>query len=196
MWKKMEYLRVGKIWYPVTTLGYGRRFGIWLQGCTRSCPNCISPELKSSKGGKLVSTGDIIKTIKRYDAIDGLTISGGEPFDQTDGLREIVEWFSSSMGSDILIYTGYTLEELRNKKNNNIDLILNRISVLIDGAYIDELNNGKGLRGSSNQNIYIWKNQNRYLNIGEIQRKVQGVLLPDNSLWMIGIPPLKETSDE
>lgn len=191
MWKKMEFLRIGKIWFPVTTLGYGRRFGIWLQGCTRNCPNCISPELKSSRGGSLVSTGDIKKIIEGYDAIDGLTISGGEPFDQSDGLWEIVEWFSSSISSDILIYTGYTLEELRNKKNNSIDLILNSISVLIDGTYIDELNDGKGLRGSSNQKIYIWKNQDRYINIWEIKRKIQGVLLPDNSLWMIGIPPLK-----
>ena len=187
----MEYLKVGKMWFPVMTLGYGRRFGIWLQGCMRNCPNCISPELKSSRGGSLVSTGDIINKIAECDTIDGLTISGGEPFDQIDGLWEIVEWFSSSVSSDILIYTGYTLKELHDKNDLNINLILNRISVLIDSAYIDEMNDGKGLRGSSNQNIYVWKNRDRYLNVEGIKRNVQGVLLPDNSLWMIGIPPLK-----
>ncbi len=179
------------MWFPVTTLGYGRRFGIWLQGCMRNCPNCISPELKLSKEGILVPTAEIINRISRYDSIDGLTISGGEPFDQINGLWELIDWFSASITDDILIYSGYTLEELRNKRNHNIDLILNRISVLIDGTYIDSLNDGKGLRGSSNQKIHIWKNHDRYSYIRETKRELQGVFLPDNSLWMIGIPPRK-----
>ena len=99
-----------------------------------------------------------------------------------------MQWFENKYNDDILIFTGYTLEELHTKNSLIIEKILNIISVLIDGEYIEDLNSGIGLRGSFNQNIYIWKNKDKYKDIEKCARKMQCVFLKDR-LWMIGIPP-------
>lgn len=184
----MEILNIGEIWYPVTTLGYGKRLGIWFQGCQKNCIDCISPEFKAKANGKLLHIEDLGKNIPQDCMIDGLTISGGEPFDQPQGLLKLVQWFENRYSDDILIFTGYTLEELHKKNSLIIEKILNHISVLIDGEYIEDLNSGIGLRGSSNQNIYIWKNKDKYKDVEKCVRKIQCVFLKDR-LWMIGIPP-------
>ena len=184
----MEILSIGEIWYPVITLGYGKRLGIWFQGCQKNCMNCISPEFKVKENGKLLHIEDLENNIPQGCIIDGLTISGGEPFDQPQGLLKLVQWFENKYSDDILIFTGYTLEELHKKNSLIIEEVLNIISVLIDGEYIEDLNSGIGLRGSSNQNIYIWKNKDKYKDIEKCARKMQCVFLKDR-LWMIGIPP-------
>lgn len=184
----METLRIGDIWYPVLTLGFGKRLGIWFQGCKRNCLNCISPELKSGFGGKIITVEKLKKMIPNIKEIDGLTISGGEPFDQPKGLLKVVQWFSECCNDDIIIFTGYTLQELRNKQSVVIEEILSNISVLIDGEYIDELNAGVGMRGSTNQTVYVWKNIDKYSDLETRERNIQCVLLK-NKLWMIGIPP-------
>ena len=135
----MEILNIGEIWYPVTTLGYGKRLGIWFQGCQKNCIDCISPEFKAKANGKLLHIEDLGKNIPQDCMIDGLTISGGEPFDQPQGLLKLVQWFENRYSDDILIFTGYTLEELHKKNSLIIEKILNHISVLIDGEYIEDL---------------------------------------------------------
>ena len=182
-------MRIGGMWYPVLTLGYGNRLGIWFQGCEKHCRNCISPEFRSKEDGEILHLAEIKKII-RCDCgkIDGLTISGGEPFDQPEGLMLLVEWFAEEFNDDILIFTGYTLDELYEKKSSTIKRILNTISVLVDGEYMEELNSGIGLRGSTNQKIYVWKNRDKYTDLEKYNRNIQCVFLR-NRIWMIGIPP-------
>lgn len=74
------------------------------------------------------------------------------------------------------------------KKSSVIEEILRNIAVLIDGRYMDDKNNGIGLRGSTNQKIHVWKYNERYSNADESNRKMQCVLMNDR-LRMIGIPP-------
>lgn len=57
----MEILSIGEIWYPVITLGYGKRLGIWFQGCQKNCMNCISPEFKVKENGILLHIEDLEK---------------------------------------------------------------------------------------------------------------------------------------
>lgn len=181
-------IRVGKIWYPVTTLGYGKRLGVWLQGCGHGCVGCISPELQPRSGGRVIKSSEIVELMKEKEPVDGMTISGGEPFDQPEGLLSLVRWFAGAYGSDILIYTGYTLEQLHAMRSPVVESILAEISVLVDGRYEEKRNDGLGLRGSSNQKIYIWKNPERYKDVEKCNRSMQCVFLRDR-IWMIGIPP-------
>jgi anaerobic ribonucleoside-triphosphate reductase activating protein len=81
--------------------------------------------------------------------VDGITISGGEPFDQED-LEELLIGIDSLGVYDVLVYTGYYLKELEKHFS-----LLKYIGVLIDGPYIEELNDNGALRGSSNQTVYI-----------------------------------------
>ena len=180
-------LRLGAVWYPVTTLGYGKRLGVWFQGCHKRCEGCISPEFQDPDGGRMLSISALDALLCSSGQADGLTVSGGEPFDQPEGLLKLVRWFSENYGDDILIFTGYTLEELREKNSPKINEILERISVLVDGEYAESLYTEIGMRGSSNQRIHVWKNKDRYQDIYTMKRTLQCVLQGER-VWMIGIP--------
>ena len=150
-------MNVARILYPVRVLGPGERVGLWLSGCNRGCKGCSNPELWQRKPEFEISTDNLLRLIHKIsDAhpVDGFTISGGEPFDQAQDLSEFVKEISV-ISDDILIYSGYKIEELRNRNDTSTEYILNNAAMLIDGAYIEELNDNSLLRGSFNQKIHI-----------------------------------------
>ena len=105
-------LSVARIYYPVKTLGPGRRVGIWTAGCSHNCRGCISPELQSADAGQRMATSEIIALVNRVGCTpEGFTISGGEPFLQVEALCGLVEALAL-ISDDILIYTGFLLDEL------------------------------------------------------------------------------------
>lgn len=181
-------MKLSRVIYPVNTLGGKNRMGIWFQGCNRKCPNCISPENQCYDKGFSCSAENIFDNIPDEAQIMGLTISGGEPFCQEKELRNLVELYNRRYSNDIIIFTGYTFAELERDQKIDMNWYKKRISVLIDGPYIDELNDGKGLRGSSNQNILIFQNQDKYVGADKWRRELQSVNL-GNKLIFIGIPP-------
>ena len=183
-----DHIRLATAWYPVVTLGYGKRLGIWTQGCKKKCEGCISPEFQSFDGGCLYHVDEVFKLIPEGSEPDGMTISGGEPLDQPGSLLEIIRRYRASYEGDILVYTGYRLEELKVMDSIYIQEILKNIDVLIDGTYHPEYDDGKGLRGSSNQHIHLFHFKDRYEDAESCERKLQCVLYPNYS-WYIGIPP-------
>lgn len=144
-------MRVRYVCYPIRALGPGERLGIWVSGCARRCPGCMSPELQTSLPTDEIPVEDLLGAVRsRRERYDGVTVSGGEPFDQPEelaallaGLRDVVD--------HVLVYTGYRVEELRADPVRSAALEL--VDVLIDGAYERELDDGRGLRGSSNQRV-------------------------------------------
>lgn len=149
-------MNIARILYPVRVLGPGNRIGIWICGCNRACPGCSNPELWSERPEYEISIDQLMKlinTIKKSNSIDGFTITGGEPMNQSKDLSVLVDRLSD-ISEDILVYSGYRLDELKNR-DNETQSILDKIAVLIDGEYIEEKNNGSRLRGSSNQEIHI-----------------------------------------
>lgn len=165
---------IARILYPVKVLGPGNRVGIWFDGCSHACKGCSNPELWEFQAKYSTSIDTVIKlinTIRESQVIDGFTITGGDPFEQPEDLRKLLE-YARSISSDVLVYTGYDYSYLKNKYSN----ILKLITVLIDGVYIEEKNDNSFLKGSSNQNIIIldesYKNKyEQYLadGINEIQ---------------------------
>lgn len=150
-------MNVARILYPVQVLGPGKRVGIWVAGCSRKCKGCSNPELWKQRPEFEISVdrlAAIIDGLAREHKIDGFTISGGEPMNQAQELCQLVNRVSE-ISSDILIYTGYRIEELKEKHDPAIDALLSSISVLIDGEYIEEQNDNTFLRGSSNQRVYV-----------------------------------------
>lgn len=150
-------MNIARILYPVQVLGPGSRVGIWFCGCSRACKGCSNPELWDQKPEYEISPSNIYELIQRIDAshtIDGFTISGGEPMDQAPALFELLELITK-VSDDILIYTGYRIEELSARRDPATDGVLKKASVLIDGAYIESQNNSSVLRGSSNQRIHV-----------------------------------------
>lgn len=181
-------IQIDRLYYPVKTLGYGNRLGIWTVGCPRHCKNCSNPELQSIQPDKEIVINIILKQIENLQSkIDGITITGGDPFFQAGPLGELLVGIFSLGIEDVLVYTGYTFEEL--KCNDIFNQLLPYIGVLIDAPYKDELNDNMSIRGSANQNIYILKNSliERYHDVAQWERKSQ-LVVSDDRLYAIGIP--------
>lgn len=150
-------MNVARILYPVEVLGPGKRLGIWVCGCRRGCKGCSNPELWVQKPEYEVTVEDIMSLVSRISdlhKINGFTISGGEPMDQPEGLSQLITQLSA-YSKDILIYTGYRIDELKKREDPATNIILSRAAVLIDGEYREEENIDVLLRGSSNQRIHI-----------------------------------------
>ena len=148
-------MQIERIIADVETLGPGKRICIWVNGCKRRCKGCVSPELQAFQ---TKNECDVVGLLKKFrpNASTAITVSGGEPFEQTTELAELVKYLRGCGVEDILVYTGYTVEELRARETEteNTLYILNNIGVLIDGPYIDELNFDVGnLKGSENQRV-------------------------------------------
>ncbi len=139
------------------SLGPGERVCLWTQGCTRDCQGCISPELRSLTGPETEEglLADILTRTARLGGCQGLSISGGEPFLQAPSLLRLLTVVRNKF-EDILVYTGYTLEEIQGEYCGSAGRdCLELIDVLIDGPYLQERNRPDCvLRGSDNQRIH------------------------------------------
>ncbi len=178
---------VRRIHYPLTTLGPGNRIGIYVMGCNKRCKGCMAKELQTVDEKYSVDVKDIISVIKNYYLNDnsiGVTISGGEPFLQSD-LDELVEGIRKIGIMDIMVYSGYTYDQLIEMGKSNI---LKNIGVLVDGEYIEELNDNKALRGSSNQKVIFLNDslKDKYKECINSKRKIEYVI-NDNKIDVYGI---------
>lgn len=148
-------MKIARMLFPVRNLGPGNRVAIWMAGCSRNCKGCANPELQDATGVNDIPVeilkSAILQFVKSSNCeVDGFTITGGEPFEQPEALREIIE-MCHEFSRDILVFTGYR----RDKLSSYEDSILSQISVLIDGQYIEEQNRNHPLKGSDNQVIHI-----------------------------------------
>lgn len=141
--------------HPVTALGPGRRVVLWMAGCGKKCEGCISPEMQDQGAGTPVPAQTMAKRLIELDpTLDGITLSGGEPFDQAAALVEVlrVVRLQRPMWS-VLAYSGYTLDEICGNMTGRAEL-LNMADILIDGRYRREIAPTRPLAGSGNQVIH------------------------------------------
>lgn len=151
---------IARILYPVKVLGPGNRIGIWFAGCHHKCKGCSNPELWKVDEKYFVTIEQVeklIRTVAVEHEIDGFTITGGDPVEQAVELTNLLVRVAD-ISQDVILYTGYQREELTSEAQMKL---LERVSVLIDGEYKEELNNGAFLRGSSNQIVHILSEQYR-----------------------------------
>ena len=156
-------MNVARILYPVKVLGPGNRIGIWVSGCPRRCPGCSNPELWERRPAFEITIDnlkEVISGIAAAHPVDGFTISGGEPMAQPEELADLMRCLVT-VSKDILVYSGFRYEELKRMDLDSIRRILKSVAVLIDGPYVEDLNNGSVLRGSENQNIIVLNEQFR-----------------------------------
>lgn len=117
---------LNRIQYPVYNLGPGKRIGIWTQGCSKGCKNCLSKSLWPFEGGKSIPLHQVFtQIIKVADYYDGITITGGEPMDQYEPLMEFCKFVKSNTDMDILVYSGYTIEEIQENHPDGLFLFNN-----------------------------------------------------------------------
>ena len=147
--KRMD-IRLYDVKDGITKLGPGLRFGIWTQGCTRHCRGCMTPDSQPLDKGYLMDVEELASKIILSGRTE-ITVSGGEPFLQAKQLTKLIEMIRKKIDLGVIIYTGFTYEELVQSSNDDILKLLDKCDLLVDGAYDESLNDGKNLRGSSNQ---------------------------------------------
>ena len=148
-----ELIRIAGIVNESIVDGPGIRLVVFTQGCSHHCKGCHNPHTHSYTGGTLIKVSEVIEKMKKNPLLDGLTISGGEPFDQANTVG-ILAYCVRKLGYNVRTYTGYTYEEIIKKAETDLGwkTLLENTDVLVDGEF-DETKKDPDLRfkGSSNQ---------------------------------------------
>lgn len=147
----MNFAQIRK--YDVAN-GPGIRTTIFVTGCTHKCHNCFNEEYQDFDFGDpwtQKETDEVIEDLK-LDEVKGLTILGGEPFQNEVGLLQVLRDIKKEVQKDIWIFSGYTYEEIL--KDENKKKLLEECDILVDGRFVEALKDlSLRFRGSSNQRI-------------------------------------------
>lgn len=147
----MIEIALSRLHFPVTTLGPGKRIGIWLQGCSIRCPGCISADTWVA-GHHVTTIAEVMAGLREWLPVaDGITISGGEPFDQAPALLTLLKAIRGAFAGDIFVYSGYPLERLHAELSAAIGLI----DALVTDPFVAGMRQTLPLRGSDNQRLHV-----------------------------------------
>lgn len=169
--------------------GPGARAVIWVQGCSLGCAGCFNPGTHPFTGGELVATEDLFERIVSLaPAIEGITISGGEPLQQRPAVLDLVARIRRDTSLSVILFTGFTWEEVTAMPDGG--RLLASVDVLVAGRYVEARRLASALRGSANKTVHLLTD--RYTRaaleatpVGEV------VLLPDGRLVVSGISPVR-----
>ena len=133
--------------------GPGLRYVVFTQGCPHHCKGCHNPQTHSFEGGFLLSAEAALDQLQENPLLSGITLSGGEPFEQAEALCALAEG-ARALGKNVMTYTGYVFEELLARRDAWTDRLLELTDMLVDGPYKEELRDLElQFRGSSNQRL-------------------------------------------
>lgn len=136
--------------------GPGTRFALWVQGCSHRCPGCFLKETWDFDKGENIPVSALIAEFEQVmNRIDGVTLLGGEPFDQAQEVAKFSS-FVRSVGKTVITFTGYRFSELTERKDSSVGVVLKNTDILIDGRFVEELLDfSRPMVGSSNQTIHF-----------------------------------------
>lgn len=167
--------------------GPGMRTVIWVQGCSLRCPGCFNPETHAHKPARLVPVDRLVSEIQHAGrAIEGITISGGEPLEQPEGLNALLRRVKERTDLSVILFSGHTLAEI--ERMPHADSVLAMVDVLVAGRFVEALRLSHGLRGSSNQTIHLLSD--RY-DVHQVQESPVGEISIDRrgAVSVTGIDP-------
>jgi anaerobic ribonucleoside-triphosphate reductase activating protein len=203
-------IAINKAHFPVTVLGPGRRIGIWLQGCSIGCKGCVSQDTWAKDPGRLMDLAALLAWCRKVAGgqIDGVTLSGGEPFDQPQALAALLTGLHNwrkrdKLDFDILCYSGYPLAKLERLHAP----LLARLDALIPEPFQQQQPVTHVWRGSGNQPLVLLsaRGRVRYAEFvdaapfdgaggcaggsggGSIGKRMQ-MMVDGQKVWYVGIP--------
>jgi len=164
--------------------GPGRRFVVWFQGCTLGCAGCFNPATHAAAGPTIA----LDEVIAAFDAaaVDGLTLSGGEPMQQAPAALELL-LAARRRGRSTLMFSGYPRDELAAHALG--PAVLAHLDVLVDGRYQPADKLGHGLRGSANQTLHLLTARHSRAEV-EATPEAEIRIGKDGSLELTGVAPL------
>ncbi|WP_431240985.1 4Fe-4S single cluster domain-containing protein (plasmid) [Mycolicibacterium aichiense] len=190
----MMSMLLSRLHYPVRNLGYGHRAGIWFQGCSVHCRGCVSRDTWAFTEESRCEVDSVLRWLEGIDGpLDGITISGGEPTDQPEALRALLEALTArGPDIDVLMFSGRSFEELIDE----FPWLLHTLDVVISEPFDrDQADAALALRGSANQRVHRLSPLGEQRYPGETfearygpQREKISINVDDRSVWMVGIP--------
>jgi anaerobic ribonucleoside-triphosphate reductase activating protein len=138
--------------------GPGARAVIWTQGCTLGCPGCFHPQTHEGASGVLADVDALFERIHALgDAIEGVTVSGGEPLQQRRALLPLLQRIKRETSLSALLLTGFDLADVFRMREARELLVC--VDVLVAGRYEASRQLARGLRGSANQAVHRLTNR-------------------------------------
>jgi anaerobic ribonucleoside-triphosphate reductase activating protein len=183
-------IAISRVHFPVSTLGPGQRLGIWLQGCSIRCPGCISADTWAFGTGEIEVSALVSELEPWLIECDGVTISGGEPFDQCDALLDLLTKIKSAIDIDVLVFSGYPLERLQ----PSLDAFSGLVDALVSDPFDQTAPRTLSLRGSDNQRLTLLspRGHERFARfesaVAPDERRLDVMFGADGVTWMAGIP--------
>ncbi|AFQ42555.1 anaerobic ribonucleoside-triphosphate reductase activating protein [Desulfosporosinus meridiei] len=164
-------LRIAGIIEESIVDGPGIRFVVFAQGCNHHCPGCHNPETQPFDRGTVVQIETLLRQMSKNPLLDGVSISGGEPFEQAEVLAELAAQVQKK-GLNVVTYTGYIYEEIlaNASEQPGWSRLLKHTDILVDGRFeLAQRNLLLKFRGSENQRLIDVK---KSLESGEIQEAI------------------------
>jgi len=148
-------LNVANICHLSKVNGPGIRSVVWVQGCRRNCPGCINPQTHPHKAVKLLDPVELGKRLCQIEQTNGITLSGGEPFEQATACGILAETVKNQ-GKTVMVFTGFPFEQLITSQNTDIRYFLDYIDLIVAGPYIQEFACESRLwQASNNQTVHF-----------------------------------------
>jgi anaerobic ribonucleoside-triphosphate reductase activating protein len=173
--------------------GPGVRAIVWTQGCTLGCAGCFNPETHPFTGGELIAVDDLFQRIAALkETIEGVTISGGEPLQQSRPLVALLRRVREETDLSVLVFTGYTWDEIG--RMPEADSLLACVDALVAGRYDQTQRLARDLRGSANKTVHFLSE--RYT-MDDLQAVLPAEVLitAEGEVVISGIDPVKWHTD-
>ena len=187
----INHLQIARTAKCCTVLGPGKRAVLWLQGCLRRCPGCISPDTWSQEGGEIYTISELTDFIIGITDIEGITFSGGEPMLQAEGIISLLDEIQHTNLSTML-YTGYTFEDLIETGTPAQQELIARLDILVDGTYMQQRHTSLYWRGSDNQRVLFLSERYRESWCERVKQNNDAPLefeIDHDTVHWMGIPP-------
>jgi anaerobic ribonucleoside-triphosphate reductase activating protein len=168
--------------------GPGARAVIWVQGCTLGCPGCFNPETHA-RGGQTKTVAELVRWVQTLRGkIEGLSISGGEPLQQLNGLLPFLEQVRQETDLSVVLFSGYSWGEIQQMPQ--APQLLAQIDVLLAGRYDASQRVAHGLLGSSNKTVHFLSSRYTPADL-ETVPEAEVILTDHGEIIFSGINPLQ-----
>ncbi len=146
-------LNVAQLIADTEAEGPGRRFALWVQGCSLRCPGCCNPEMFAADRGRTGDSDALAAEALAVPGLEGVSLLGGEPAQQAEALADFAERVRAG-GLSVMLYSGYTLAELQLQPG--AVRLLRAVDLLVDGRFEQALpEKDRRWVGSSNQQLHF-----------------------------------------
>ncbi|MEM7151573.1 MAG: 4Fe-4S single cluster domain-containing protein [Myxococcota bacterium] len=128
-------LRIAALVPATTAEGPGLRLAIWVQGCALRCPGCCNPEFFNAGRGEATEVSSVLARVDesmRAHGIEGLSILGGEPLEQIDGVTALAHG-ARRRGLGVLLFSGYRLDEAQRRPG--FASLWSQVDTMLDGRF-------------------------------------------------------------